>query len=52
MNIGLVPDGGSSLFVPTRIGMARATEMAMLGERIPAPQALEWGLINRVFTGR
>jgi len=48
VNIGLVPDGGSSLFVPTRIGMARATEMAMLGERVPAPQALEWGLVNRV----
>jgi 2-(1,2-epoxy-1,2-dihydrophenyl)acetyl-CoA isomerase len=49
VNIGLVPDGGSSLFVPTRVGMTRAIEMAMLGERIPAPQALEWGLINRVF---
>ncbi len=49
VNIGLVPDGGSSLFVPTRIGMARATELMMLGERLPAPQALQWGLINRVF---
>jgi 2-(1,2-epoxy-1,2-dihydrophenyl)acetyl-CoA isomerase len=48
VNIGLVPDGGSSLFVPTRIGFARATEMAMLGERVPAAQALEWGLVNRV----
>lgn len=48
VNIGLVPDGGSSLFVPTRIGMARASEMAMLGERIGAQQALQWGLINRV----
>jgi len=48
VNIGLVPDGGSSLFVPSRIGIARAAEMAMLGERIPAPQALDWGLINRV----
>ena len=48
VNIGLVPDGGSSLFVPTRIGMARANELAMLGERLPAPEALEWGLINRV----
>ncbi len=48
VNIGLVPDGGSSLFVPTRIGMARASEMAMLGEKIPAAKALEWGLINRV----
>jgi 2-(1,2-epoxy-1,2-dihydrophenyl)acetyl-CoA isomerase len=48
VNIGLVPDGGSSLFVPTRIGMARATELMMLGERLPAEQALQWGLINRV----
>jgi 2-(1,2-epoxy-1,2-dihydrophenyl)acetyl-CoA isomerase len=48
VNIGLVPDGGSSLFVPTRVGMARATELAMLGERLSAPQALGWGLINRV----
>jgi 2-(1,2-epoxy-1,2-dihydrophenyl)acetyl-CoA isomerase len=48
VNIGLVPDGGSSLFVPTRVGMARATELAMLGERLGAEQALEWGLINRV----
>ncbi len=49
VNIGLVPDGGSSLFVPTRVGMARATEMAMLGERLPAARALDWGLINRVL---
>jgi 2-(1,2-epoxy-1,2-dihydrophenyl)acetyl-CoA isomerase len=48
VNIGLVPDGGSSLLVPERAGFARAAEMAMLGERIPARQALEWGLINRV----
>jgi 2-(1,2-epoxy-1,2-dihydrophenyl)acetyl-CoA isomerase len=48
VNIGLVPDGGSSLFVPTRVGFARATEMAMLGERIGAAQALQWGLVNRV----
>jgi 2-(1,2-epoxy-1,2-dihydrophenyl)acetyl-CoA isomerase len=48
VNIGLVPDGGSSLFVPTRIGMARASELSMLGERLPAERALEWGLINRV----
>ena len=48
VNIGLVPDGGSSLFVPSRVGMARASELAMLGERLGAAQALEWGLINRV----
>jgi 2-(1,2-epoxy-1,2-dihydrophenyl)acetyl-CoA isomerase len=48
VNIGLVPDGGSSLLVPERVGLARATEMAMLGERIGAAKALEWGLINAV----
>src|SRR4051812_18168296 len=50
VNIGLVPDGGSSLLVPARVGFTRAAEMAMLGERVPAPQALDWGLINRVAT--
>jgi 2-(1,2-epoxy-1,2-dihydrophenyl)acetyl-CoA isomerase len=48
VNIGLIPDGGSTAFVPARAGHARAFEMALLGERVPAPQALEWGLINRV----
>jgi 2-(1,2-epoxy-1,2-dihydrophenyl)acetyl-CoA isomerase len=48
VNIGLVPDGGSSLLVPSRVGFARAIEMAMLGERVSAAQALDWGLINRV----
>jgi len=48
VNIGLVPDGGSSVFVPARVGFTRAIEMATLGERVPAPQALDWGLINRV----
>lgn len=48
VNIGLVPDGGSSLLLPARAGHARAFEMAMLGERVPAAQALEWGLVNRV----
>jgi 2-(1,2-epoxy-1,2-dihydrophenyl)acetyl-CoA isomerase len=48
VNIGLVADGGSSLFVPARVGMTRAIEMAMLGERVHATQALEWGLINAV----
>ena len=51
VNVGLVADGGSSLLIPARVGFARAAEMAMLGERVPAPKALEWGLINRVVTG-
>jgi 2-(1,2-epoxy-1,2-dihydrophenyl)acetyl-CoA isomerase len=48
VNIGLVPDGGASLFVPARAGAQRAFEMALLGERIRAPQALEWGLASKV----
>lgn len=48
VNIGLVPDGGCSLLLPSRIGLARTTEIAMLGERLPARKALEWGLINQV----
>jgi 2-(1,2-epoxy-1,2-dihydrophenyl)acetyl-CoA isomerase len=49
VNIGLVPDGGSTAFLPARVGYARAAEMAMLGERVPAEQALDWGLINRII---
>jgi len=49
VNIGLVPDGGSSLLVPTRVGFTRAAEMSLLGERVGAGQALDWGLINRVW---
>ncbi len=45
--IGLVPDGGSSYLLPRAIGRARAMEMMLLGERIPAKKAEEWGLVNR-----
>jgi 2-(1,2-epoxy-1,2-dihydrophenyl)acetyl-CoA isomerase len=48
VNIGLMPDGGSTLFVPAAVGKARAFEMALLGERVPAQQALDWGLVNHV----
>jgi 2-(1,2-epoxy-1,2-dihydrophenyl)acetyl-CoA isomerase len=48
VNIGLMPDGGSTLFVPAAVGKARAFQMALLGERVSAPQALEWGLVNAV----
>ena len=48
VNIGLVPDGGSTFLVPVAAGKARALEMALLGDPIPAEQALDWGLINRV----
>ena len=48
VNIGLMPDGGSTAFVPPAVGKARAFQMALLGERIPAEQALDWGLVNFV----
>jgi 2-(1,2-epoxy-1,2-dihydrophenyl)acetyl-CoA isomerase len=48
VNIGLVPDGGSTMLVPIAVGKARALEMALLGDPVSAPQALDWGLINRV----
>lgn len=46
--IGLVPDGGSTFLLPRMAGRARAMEMALFGEKIPAETALEWGLVNRV----
>jgi 2-(1,2-epoxy-1,2-dihydrophenyl)acetyl-CoA isomerase len=46
--IGLIPDGGSTYMLPRAIGKARAMEMALFGERVPAAKALEWGMINRV----
>ena len=49
VNIGLIPDGGSTALLPARIGHARAAEMAMLGERVPASTALDWGIVNRVL---
>jgi 2-(1,2-epoxy-1,2-dihydrophenyl)acetyl-CoA isomerase len=46
VNIGLMPDGGSTLFVPAAVGKARAFQMALLGERVDAERALSWGLVN------
>lgn len=48
VNIGLIPDAGATWLLPRLAGRARAMEMMMLGERIPAEKALEWGLISRV----
>jgi len=43
-----VPDGGVTWLLPRLIGTARAKELSLLGEKLPAEQALAWGLINRV----
>ncbi len=47
--IGLVPDGGSTWLLPRLVGRARAMELSMMGEKLPAETALQWGLVNRVF---
>ncbi len=48
VNIGLMPDGGSTALVPAAVGKARAFQLALLGERVPSAQALDWGLVNSV----
>ncbi len=45
VNIGLVPDVGSTWLLPRLVGKARAQAMMMLGDRVPAQQAVDWGLI-------
>ena len=46
--IGLVPDCGSTWLLPRLIGKARAVELSLMGEKLAAEKALEWGLVNRV----
>ncbi len=48
-HIGLIPDSGGTYFLPRLAGFARATALALLGEKISAQQALEWGLIYKVY---
>ena len=45
INIGLIPDGGGSYFLPRMVGQARAMGLSLLGEAIDAKRAAEWGLI-------
>ena len=47
--IGIIPDGGATYILPRLIGKARAMELSLLAERLPAEKALEWGLINRLY---
>lgn len=47
-NIGTSPDGSGSYFLPQIVGLRRAMEIALLGERFDAKRALELGLVNRV----
>ena len=46
--IGLVPDAGGTWFLPRLVGSARAMGLALLGEKLTAEQAAQWGLIWKV----
>jgi 2-(1,2-epoxy-1,2-dihydrophenyl)acetyl-CoA isomerase len=46
--LGFVPDGGATWLLPRLIGLARARELALLGDRLPAEKAQSWGLIHKV----
>jgi 2-(1,2-epoxy-1,2-dihydrophenyl)acetyl-CoA isomerase len=48
VRIGLIPDMGSTYFLPRLIGPARAAELTMLGETVAAARALQFGIVNRV----
>lgn len=48
INIGLVPDSGSSYFIPRLVSPARAFELCTMGSKLSAIQAYEWGMINKV----
>lgn len=48
INIGLVPDSGSSYFLPRLTGMAKAFELCSMGNRVKASDALQLGLVNKV----
>ena len=48
VRIGLVPDAGSSYFLPRLVGTAKALELAMLGETVDSAEALRLGLVHRV----
>lgn len=45
VNVGLIPDAGGTWLLPRTIGMQRAMGLALLGEKLPAERAKEWGLI-------
>ena len=47
--IGLIPDGGATFLLPRLVGWGRAMELSLLADRLPADQAQEWGLVNRLF---
>jgi enoyl-CoA hydratase/carnithine racemase len=49
VNLGLVPEAGSSLLAPQRFGRAKAAELLLLAEPFGAEQALKLGLVNAIL---
>jgi enoyl-CoA hydratase len=49
--VGILPGWGLSQLLPRLIGVARAKEISLSGNFLRAPQALDWGLVNRVVAG-
>lgn len=49
VNIGLVPDSGGCYFLPRIVGLGKALEMAMTGDKVTAEEALQIGLANKVI---
>jgi enoyl-CoA hydratase/carnithine racemase len=52
VDLGLTPEGGSSVLLPRRCGLARASELLLLGEEISAERAESFGLVNEVVPAR
>ncbi|MFE3059945.1 enoyl-CoA hydratase/isomerase family protein [Nocardia sp. NPDC059239] len=48
VSVGLVPDAGATWLLPRIVGLGRATELALLGRRLPAPEACDIGLVNSI----
>ena len=49
VNLGVVPEFGSSLVLTQRVGRQRAAELLLFGDRLPATKAMELGLVNEVL---
>jgi enoyl-CoA hydratase/carnithine racemase len=52
LSLGLVPGAGGTVSLPRRIGRQRTAWLALTGRRLPAEQALAWGLVDEITVWR